>query len=145
MESIARADPGLWRGRHRTRGVSTRIKAATFTDPDPVVNGLDFSATVTAESGSATFSDPTIEEEGNGEYDVVVTGNDSDAETVKVCVDIDPLSGEPATVESNADFVQAAPGLTVIPGPVARGLYGQFYWPSQWQVTGRNKGGLFKK
>ena len=126
-------------------GVSVSVEVATFTDPDPEVNGLDFSASVTATSGSGTFSDPTIVQQGNGKFAVFVTAIDSNAQKVSVSVAITPPSDEPATVKSNVDFVPLAPGLTLTPGPEASGLYGQFYAPAKWTVTGAKSGWIIQK
>ena len=96
-----------------TAGVSVSVQVATFTDPDPDVNGLDFSATVTAGSGSATFSDPTVVQEGNGNYAVFANVNDSIVQTVPISLAIAYSSGATAVVESKVDFMQAQIGIVV--------------------------------
>ena len=80
-------------------GVPINVEVAKFTDPDPVVNGLDFSATVTADSGSATFSDTTVVREGTGVYAVYSKITDLVAETASVSVAIDQTIGIDDTVE----------------------------------------------
>ena len=50
--------------------VSTTIEVAKFTDPDPVINGLSFSATVTVNGSSQAG---TIVEKGNGDYGIEAT------------------------------------------------------------------------
>ena len=122
-------------------GVSVSVEVATFTDPDPVANGLDFSATVTAGSGSATFSDPTIVEEGNGKFEVVVNSSDSDAETVEICVAVTAPGDKTATVESNVTFNAALPTLELTsvatPGPqIYTSNEGRWMWATGWNLEG---------
>ncbi len=97
-------------------GALVNLKIATFTDPDPDVDPFGFSASVTADTGSATITDPTVVPEGNGNYEVVADVNDSIAETVLISVDIEPPGGATATVESNVEFVPA-PTVEKVMGP----------------------------
>ena len=106
-------------------GVSVSVQISTFTDPDPDANGLEFSATVTGTSGSATLSDPTIIQEGNGKFVVFVTTRDSTAETVKVSVAITGPNDEIANAESNEEFVQNTDGY--LTGSIKANTNEQFF------------------